>query len=122
MEYQIIINLLENMPNQPSKFRTKKMAEINDNAPETHNKNSQFKFKNSRLKSSLCDYNDVYILASGTIATYGAGADDNVKRLDERNKVVVFKTCAPFTNCIREIKNTQIDNANDLDVVMLIYN
>ena len=44
------------------------------------------------------------------------------KRLDERNEGVIFKNCAPFTDCISEINNTQIDNANDLDVVMLIYN
>ena len=45
------------------------------------------------LKSSLCDYSDVYILASGTITIDGAEADDNAKRLDERNKGVIFKNC-----------------------------
>ena len=55
------------------------------------------------LKSSLCDYSEVYILVSGTVTIDWAGADDNAKRADERDKGVIFKNCAPFTNCIREI-------------------
>ena len=73
------------------------------------------------LQSILCDYSDTYILVSGTITITGAGADDTAKRLDERNKRVIFKNCAPFTDFISEINNTQIDNAKDLDVMML-YN
>ena len=82
MEYQKIINLLDNTPNQPSKFGTKKWVEINDDARGTYNKDSQIKFKTSMLKSSLCDYSDAYILVSGTITIDGAGADDNENRLD----------------------------------------
>ena len=74
------------------------------------------------LKTSLCDYGEAYILASETTTITGAGTDDAVKWLDERNKGVIFKNCAPFTDCIREINNTQIDNAKYLDVVMLMYN
>ena len=56
------------------------------------------------LKSSLCDYNDAYILVKGTItvantSTAGAAANNT-------NKKVIFKNCAPFTNCISEINNT----------------
>ena len=67
-------------------------------------------------------YNDAYILVSGTITITGAGADDAAKRLDERNEEVIFKNCAPFTDCISEINITQIDNAKHLDVVMPMYN
>ena len=73
------------------------------------------------LKSSLCDYDDAYIFVKGTIKIYSAGADDNAKRLDEWNKGVIFKKCAPFNDCISQINNTQIDNAKDLDVAMPIY-
>ena len=45
-----------------------------------------------------------------------------MKQLDERKKLVIFKNCAPFTDYISEINNTQIHNAKDLDVVMQIYN
>ena len=42
--------------------------------------------------------------------------------LNNTNKKVIFKNCAPFTNCISEINNTQIDNAKDIDIVMPMYN
>ena len=62
MEYQKIINLLDNTLNQPSKFRTKNWVKINDDLRETYNTNSQSKLKSSMLKSGLCDYSDVYLL------------------------------------------------------------
>ena len=77
----------------------------------------QIKFKTTMLKSSLCDYSDAYILAKGTITvnkTAPAGA--------AAIKKVIFKNCAPFTNCISKINNTQIDNAKDIDIVMPMYN
>ena len=72
------------------------------------------------LKSSLCDYSDAYILVKGTISannTAAAGAAAN-----NTNKKVIFKTCAPFTNCISEINITQIDNAKVIDIVMHMCN
>ena len=74
------------------------------------------------LKSSLCDYRNAYILVKGKITITGAGDDAAARRTDERNKGVAFKNCAPFTNCISEINNTQRDNAKDLDTVMPMYN
>ena len=65
MEYQKTINLLDNTSNQPTKFRTEKWVEINDDARALHNKD--FKFKPSMRKSGLCDYGDAYILAKRTI-------------------------------------------------------
>ena len=73
------------------------------------------------LKTYLCDYSDAYILATGTITITGAGEDDAAKRLDGRNKGVIFKNCAPFTDCIGEINNIEIDNAKYLDVVIPMY-
>ena len=49
------------------------------------------------LRSNLCNYADSYILAKGVTTTTGAGGDDAPKRLDEKNKGVIFKNCAPFT-------------------------
>ena len=123
MEYQKISNLLDdNKSNQPSKFRTKNLVEINDESRGTYNVNSQIKFKTTMLKSSLCDYSDAYILVKGTITITGAGADAAVRQADERDKGVIFKNCALFTNCISEINNTQVDNAKDIDIVMPMYN
>ena len=59
---------------------------------------------------------------SRSITINGAGDDDNAKQLDERNKGVMSKNCGPFTDCISEINNTQLDKAKDLDVVMTMYN
>ena len=73
------------------------------------------------LRSNLCDYADAYILVKGTITITGAGDDDAAKRLDERNKGVIFKNCAPFTKCISRINNTDIDTAQDIDIVMSMY-
>ena len=72
------------------------------------------------LKSSSCDYSDAYILVKGTSTvnnTAAADADAN-----NSNKKVIFTNCAPFTNCISEINNTQVDNAKDIDIVMPMYN
>ena len=121
MEYKKIINLLDNTRNQ-NKFRTKNWVEINDDSRGTYETNSQIKFKTLILRSSLCDYSDAYILLSGNITITGAGNDDIARQLDERNKGVIFKNCAPFTDCISEINNTQIDNAKYIDVAMPMYN
>ena len=74
------------------------------------------------LKSSLCNYSDAYILVKGKITITGAGDDAAARQAVERDKGVASKNCAPFTNCISEINNTQIDNAKDIDIVMPIYN
>ena len=112
---------MDNASNQPSKFRTRNLVEINDESRGTYTSND-IKFKTTMLWSNLCDYADAYILVKGTIAITGAGTDDATKRADERNKGVTFKNCAPFTKCISRINNTDIDNAQDIDIVMPMYN
>ena len=72
------------------------------------------------LRSSLCDYSDAYTLVKGNIAannTAAAGA-----AASNTNKKVTFKNCEPFTNCISKINNTQIDNAEYIDITMPMYN
>ena len=59
--------MLDNTPNQLSKFRAKNWVEINDDPRGKYNANNQIKFKTSMLKSSLCDYSDAYILVRGII-------------------------------------------------------
>ena len=120
MVYQKIANFLNDESNQPSKFRTRNWVEINDEARGTYSPNKQIKFKTSMLRSSLCDYNDAYILVKGNITvnnTVTGGANPN-----NTNKKVIFKTCAPFTSWISKINNTQIDNAKYIDIVMPMYN
>ena len=80
IEYQRIIKLLKNAPNQPSKFRTKNWIEINDDARGVYSPNKQIKFKTAMLRSSLCDFSDAFILVKGNITvntTEAADADAN---------------------------------------------
>ena len=121
MEYQKIANLLENVSNQPSKFRTRDWVEINDESKGTYTGNS-IKFKTTMLRSNLCDYADAYILVKGIITITGRENDVAARKADERNKGVIFKNCAPFTKCINRINNTEIDTARDIDNVMPMYN
>ena len=96
MEYQKIINFLDNTPNQPTKFRTKNWVQINNDARGTYNTSSQIRFKTPMLRSSLCDYSDAYILVSGTIAITGEEGDDAAKSADERIKGVILKKLCPI--------------------------
>ena len=73
------------------------------------------------LKSSLCDYSDVYILVKRSITTTGAGGDAASSEADERNKGVIIKNCALFINSKSKIDNTEIDNVQDIDIVMPMY-
>ena len=71
------------------------------------------------LRSGLCDYSDAYIRVSAIITvpnTAAAGAvTNNIKN-------IIIKNCAPLTNCISKINNTQIDNDKDIDIIMPMYN
>ena len=121
MEYQKIINFLDNTSNQVSKFRIKNWIEINDQSRAVNNTNRNIRFKTTMLKSILCDSKDAYILVKGRITISGEGADVTARLADERNTVVIYiKKNATFINCKSEINNTEIDN--DKDIAMPIYN
>ena len=72
------------------------------------------------LKSRLCNCSDAYILVKGTITVNNTASADG--DANNTNKKVIFKNCAPFTNCISEINITRIDNAKDIDIVFAMYN
>ena len=119
MEYQETANFLNNESAKLSKFRTRNWVEINDDVRGRYSPNKQIRFKTSMLRFSLCDYRDGQILVKGNITvnnTGAANADAN------NNKKVIFKNCAPFTNCIGKTNNEQIDNAEYIDIVMAMYN
>ena len=120
MEYQKIANLLNDQSNKPFKFRTKNWVEINDDIRDAYSPNKQIRLNTAMLRSSLCDYSDAYILVEGNIAVHNtadAGAAAN-----NINKKVIFKNCAQFTNSMSKINNTQIDNAEYINIVMPMYN
>ena len=70
------------------------------------------------LKSSSCNYSDAYILVKAKIIITGAKDNSNIRKADERNRVVIFKDCAPFINCKSEINKKEIDNAKGIDIVI----
>ena len=122
MEYQKITNLLDDSSNKTSKFRTKIWVEINDKSRGACNDDKQIKFKTRMLKSSLCEYSDTYILIKGKITITGEGDNVTARQADERDKGVAFKNCAPFTTCKSNFNNAEIDNCQDIDIVMPMYN
>ena len=120
MEYQKITDLLGNVPNQPSKFRTKYWVEINNESRGTCNTGAQIEFKTTILKSSFFDdSDDAYILVKGNIRVNNTGT---AAAPTNRNKKVICKNCGSFTHCISEINNTQVDDTKYIDVVMPMYN
>ena len=69
-------NLLDNISNRSSNFRTKYWVEINDESTGVYNINNQIKFRTTMLKPSLCDYNNAYIIVKGTITVNDTAAAD----------------------------------------------
>ena len=72
------------------------------------------------LRSSLCDYSDVYILVEGTITVPNTAAAEAA--VNNTNKRKIITNCAPFTHCTTEINNTQVDDAQKIDIVTPMYN
>ena len=120
MEYQKIANLLDSASNKPFKFRTRNWVEINDGIRGANCPNKQIRFKTAMLRSSLCDYSDAYIVAKGNVTVNNRAGDGAAA--NNIGKKLIFKNCAPFTNCISKVNNTQIDNTEYIDIVMSMYN
>ena len=116
MEFQKIINFLDTTSGDKDlpRFVTKKWIKVYDQSRASYNVNKEIRIKTSMLKSDLCDYSDTYIAVKGTIT---AVRPENEKK----NKSAAFENNAPFTNCISKINGIKIDNAEDLDVVMPMY-
>ena len=120
MEYQKLRNLLDNAPNQPSKVKTKNWIEIKDESRGTYNKDNQIRFKTSMLSSLLCDYSNSYIPVKATITVKNKATQ--VQRNNAGNKKLIFSNCLTYTSCISRIKNTQVDDAHDVNIVVAMYN
>ena len=120
MENQKIINLLDKTDTNSKNFATKKWYIINDENNTNYGVNEDtgadnpdtIKYDARVLKPNLCDYAEAYILVDGTIR---AAKTLNATRL-------ALKNCAPFTKCNLEINDEHVDTAENLDIVMPIYN
>ena len=119
MEYDKTNNLLGSESENLSKFVTREYVRVNS-LSNTYNENKSIRFKTPMLRSDLCDYADAYILVNGTITvTANAGANDI---RDKRNRKLILKNNAPFFSCITRINGELIEDADDLDIVMPMYN
>ena len=125
MEYDKINNLLlseDNESEKLSKFVTREYVRVNS-LSNTYNKNKSITFKTPMLRSNLCDYSAAYILAKGTISVTAPGVNNNANNIrDKRNRPVILKNNAPFVSCITRINGELIEDADDLDIVMSMYN
>ena len=118
MEYDKINNLLlseDNESEKLSKFITREY--VRDNSlSNTYNENKSIRFKTPMLRSNLCDYSHAYILVKGIITVTG-----NHPR-DRKNRPLISKNNGPFISCITRINGELIEDADDLDIVMPMYN
>ena len=115
MESQKIINLLDSNDNESQKFATKRWYIINgqstgNNAYGNGEDGATIKFETKVINSNLYDYSDAYILVTRNIQNKPA------------NSVVAFKNCAPFCSWDVTINDEQVEKAEDLDIVMPMYN
>ena len=98
MEHKKITSLLGKTTLELPRFVTEQWVEIFDRSDGSYNLNKDIRFKTSQLRSDLCDFNDAYIVVTGKITATNPG------------------------NCILKINNQLIENAQDLDVAMSMYN
>ena len=107
-----------------SKFVTREYIRVNS-LSNTYNENKSIRFKTPKLRSNLCDYSDAYILVKGTITVTAPGANNganNIDKRDKKNRPLILKNNAPFVSCITRINGELIEDADDLDIVMSVYN
>ena len=114
MESQKIVNLLSNSDIGSQKFTTKKWYIINGQNNRQYGRgdenDSTIKFETKVIKPNLCDYSDAYILVNGNIENKADNAS------------VCFKNCAPFTKCITQVNDEHLETAENLDIIMSMYN
>ena len=140
MEFQKIVNFLDTISDNKDlpTFVTKKWIEVYDQSEGNYKVNKEIRIKTSMLRSDLCDFSDAYLVVRGNITVtkktftaddidepYNTAANVNATNTANNNafgnKKLVFKNNAPFINCISKINGAKIDNAEDFDVVMPLY-
>ena len=116
METQKIVNLLNDFDNESSKFATRKLYVINDQNNGQYGRRNEndatIKYDTKLIKPSLCNYSDAYILVTGDIKVADVAANANV----------AFKNYAPFTRCVTHMNDEHVETAENLDIIMSIYN
>ena len=129
MEYDKINNLLrseelgsavDSESENLTKFVTIQYIKVSS-LSNTYNENKSIRFKTPILRSDLCDFADAYILVNGTITVNGI-VNGVEKEINRRHRPLILKNNAPFVSCITRINGELIEDADDLDIVMPMYN
>ena len=116
MEFNKINNLLRPAHDKVPRFITEKWIEVQSQFGSTYNTSKPIRFKTSMLRSDLCDYSAAYVWVKGKITVTNPNDNANF------NKELTLKNNAPFISCISKINNELVENAEDLDIVMPMYN
>ena len=129
MEYDKINNLLrseelgsavDSESENLCKFVTRQYVKVNS-LSNTYNENKSIRFKTPDLWSDLCDYADAHILVNGTITVNGI-ANEVENEINRRYRPLILNNNAPFVSCITRINGELIQDTDDLDIVMPMYN
>ena len=122
MEHLKTTKLLGTTIYEIHRFTTKKWVDVHDqpgSADDRYKPNKQIRYKTPMLRLHLYHYSDAYIVVKGDITLTKTNGREII---DLRNRFLAFKNNSRFTNCISKINNVLIDNAEDLDIVMLMHN
>ena len=134
MEFLKIVNFPDTTSDNKDlpKFVNKKWIEVYDQSQGNYNASKEIRIKTSMLRLYLYDFSDAYIVAKGNIivtkkafTTNNFEAPENAAAINDNafgEKKLVFKNNAPLINCVSKINGVKIDNAEDLDVLMPMYN
>ena len=141
MEFQKVVNFLDTTSDDKDfpRFVTKKWIEVSDQSEGNCSVSKEIRIKTSMLRSDLCDFSDAYVVVKGTItvnkkiftadgfeAPNNTAANATATNAGNNNafgeEKLVFKNNAPFINCISKINGVKLDNAEDLDVAIPMYN
>ena len=98
------------------KFTSIKWIEILDQPNGNYNPNKDIRFKTPQISDNLCDFNGAYIVVTGKITVTTPGNDNA-----EYDRKVSLINSAPFLNCILKTNNQIIEDAQDLDIVMPMF-
>ena len=116
MEFNKINNLLGSAHDKVPRFITKKWIEVQSQSGNTYNTSKPIRFKISVLRSDLCNCSDAYVWVKGTITDTDPSNNGNFDRR------LTLKNNAPFISCISKINGELVENAEDLDIVITMYN
>ena len=116
MEFNKINNLLGPAHDKVPRFITKKWIEVQSQSGNTYHTSKPIRFKTSMLRSDLCNYLNAYVWVKGKITVTDPNNNANFDRR------LTLKNNAPFISCISKINDELVENAEDLDIVIPMYN